>query len=47
LADQLPCTTSQLTGIRTARFTAGMHVAMAIVQWVGRPSSDFIYAARW
>jgi hypothetical protein len=47
LAGRLQCTPSQLTGIRTARFTAGMHIAMAIVQWVGRPSSDFIYAARW
>jgi len=47
LARELPCTSSQLTGLRTARFATGMNIAMRIVQWLGRPSSDFIYAARW
>jgi uncharacterized protein YfiM (DUF2279 family) len=47
LARELDCTPSQLTGIRTARFAIGMKLAMRIVQWLGRPAADFIYAARW
>lgn len=47
LAKRLSCTPSQLSGIRTARFTTGMNLAMHIVQWLERPAGDFIYAARW
>ena len=47
LADLLGCTQNQLTGIKKARFAIGMRLAMRITQWVGRPASDFIYAARW
>lgn len=47
LADLLGCTPSQLTGLRTARFAAGMDLAMRIVQWIGRPAADFVYVARW
>jgi hypothetical protein len=47
LALVLGCTPNQLTGIRTARFAIGMKLAMKIVQWLGRPSADFIYAAEW
>lgn len=47
LATLLGCTSSQLTGLRTARFATGMDVAMQIVQWLGRPAADFVYAARW
>jgi hypothetical protein len=47
LAGQLRCTTHQLTGIRTARFAIGMRLAMAIVQWLERPSSAYIDAAEW
>jgi transcriptional regulator with XRE-family HTH domain len=32
LADLLGCTSSQLTGLRTARFATGMDLAMRIVQ---------------
>ena len=35
LADLLPCTSNQLTGLRTARFATGMDLAMRIVQWIG------------
>ena len=47
LADLLGCTSSQLTGLRTARFATGMDLAMRIVQWLDRPAADFIYAAKW
>lgn len=47
LALTLGCTPSQLTGIRTARYAAGMSVAMSITQWLERPAADFIYSARW
>ena len=47
LASELGCTTSQLTGIRTARFGMSMVLAMRIVQWLRRPAADFIYAATW
>jgi hypothetical protein len=47
LAELLRCTPSQLTGLRTARFATGMDLAMRIVQWIGRPAADFVYAARW
>ena len=47
LAKVLGCTPSQLTGIRTARYAINMKLAMRIVQWLGRPSIDFIYLARW
>lgn len=47
LAQELGCTSSQLTGLRTARFATGVRTAMRITQWLGRPAADFIYAARW
>jgi len=47
LADQLGCTSNQLTGLRTARFATGMDLAMRIVQWIDRPAADFVYPARW
>jgi hypothetical protein len=47
LAQELRCTPSQLTGIRTARFAIGMRLAMRIVAWLGRPARDFIYVAGW
>jgi len=46
-ASQIGCTPSQLTGLRKAKFATGMDVAMRIVQWLGRDSSFFIYAAAW
>jgi hypothetical protein len=47
LAEVLDCTSSQLTGLRTARFATGMDLAMPITQWIGRPAADFVNAARW
>lgn len=47
LAATLGCTPSQLTGLRTAKFATGIDLAMRIVQWVGRPAADFVYAAKW
>jgi hypothetical protein len=47
LAVVLGCTPSQLTGLRTAKFATGMDLAMRIVQWLGRPAADFVYAAPW
>jgi hypothetical protein len=47
VAQVLECTPNQLTGIRTARYAINMKLAMRIVQWLERPSTDFIYLARW
>ena len=46
-AEQIHCTPSQLTGLRTARFAAGMELAMRIMQTLRRPAADFVYAADW
>jgi hypothetical protein len=47
LAVDLACTPSQLTGLRSARFGTSMRLAMRVVQWLGRPAADFVYAAQW
>jgi hypothetical protein len=47
LAAVLGCSANQLTGLRTAKFATGMDLAMRIVQWLGRPASDFVYRAKW
>jgi hypothetical protein len=47
LAEILRCTPSQVTGLRTAKFATGMKLAMRIVQWLNRPATDFVYAAKW
>jgi hypothetical protein len=47
LAAVLGCTPHQLTGLRTAKFTTGMDLAMRIVQWLRRPAADFVYPASW
>ncbi|MBO0766891.1 MAG: hypothetical protein J2P50_20185, partial [Hyphomicrobiaceae bacterium] len=46
-AQDMRCQPSQLTRLKTARFAAGMVLAMRITQWIGRPAADFIYPARW
>jgi hypothetical protein len=46
-AAELRCQPGQLTGLKSARFAAGMALAMRVTQWVGRPAADFIYPARW
>ena len=47
LAVTLGCSPNQLTGLRTAKYATGMDLAMRIVQWIGRPAADFVYAASW
>lgn len=44
-ANRLQCTPSQLTGLRTAKFTTGMELAMRITQALRRPAADFVFAA--
>lgn len=46
LAQELGCTPSRLTNLRTARF-ADMDLVMRITQWVGQPAAAFIHPAQW
>ena len=46
LAQELNCTLSRLTNLRTARF-ADMDLAMRITQWLGQPAAAFIHPAQW
>ena len=46
LADELNCTPSRLTNLRTARL-ADMDLAMRITQWLGQPAAGFIHPAQW
>jgi hypothetical protein len=46
LADQINCTPSRLTNLRTARL-ADMGLTMRVTQWLGCPAADFIHPARW
>jgi plasmid maintenance system antidote protein VapI len=46
-AQEMGCTTHQLTGLKTARYAIGMKLMMRIVQWIGRPAATFIYSAGW
>ena len=46
LAQELGCTPSRLTNLRTARM-ADMDLAMRVTQWLGKPAAEFIHAAQW
>lgn len=46
LADELGCTPSRLTNLRTARL-ADMELTMRITQWLGRPAAAFVRPAAW
>jgi hypothetical protein len=46
LAEELDCTPSRLTNLRTARL-ADMGLVMRITQWLGEPAAAFIHPARW
>jgi hypothetical protein len=46
LAQELDCTPSRLTNLRTARF-ADMDLAMRVTQWLSRPAAAFIHPADW
>lgn len=46
LADELGCTPSRLTNLRTARM-ADLEFTMRATQWLGRPAAEFVHPARW
>jgi hypothetical protein len=46
LGQELGCTPSRLTNLRTARI-ADMELAMRVTQWLGKPAAEFIHAAQW
>ncbi|MEJ7744237.1 MAG: hypothetical protein WKF73_17885 [Nocardioidaceae bacterium] len=46
LAEELDCTPSRLTNLRTARL-ADMDLAMRITQWLRQPAAAFIHPAQW
>jgi hypothetical protein len=46
LAEELNCTPSRLTNLRTARL-ADMDLTMRITQWLGRPAAEFVHPAQW
>jgi hypothetical protein len=46
LAEELGCTPSRLTNLRTARL-ADMALAMRVTQWLGQPAAAFIHPAQW
>jgi transcriptional regulator with XRE-family HTH domain len=45
LAEELDCTASRLTNLRTARL-ADMDLVMRITQWLGQPAAAFIHPAK-
>ena len=47
VATLLGCKVNQLTGLKAARYATNIDLAMRIVQWTNRPSTDFMYLARW
>jgi len=46
LAQELGCTPSRLTNLKTARI-ADMDLTMRVTQWLARPAAEFIHAAEW
>jgi hypothetical protein len=46
LAQELGCTPSRLTNLRTARM-ADLDLTMRVTQWLEKPAAEFIHAARW
>jgi hypothetical protein len=46
LAEELNCTPSRLTNLRTASL-ADMDLTMRITQRIGQPAAAFVHAARW
>ena len=46
LGQELDCTPSRLTNLRTAHF-ADMDLAMRVTQWLGQPAAAFIHPAEW
>ncbi|HEX4791624.1 MAG TPA: hypothetical protein VH372_24380 [Actinospica sp.] len=46
LADELGCTPSRLTRLRTARL-ADMELAVRVTRWLSRPAAACIHPAQW
>jgi hypothetical protein len=46
-AQEIGCTSHQLTGLKTARYAIGMKLMMRIVVWIGCPAATFIQSTRW
>jgi hypothetical protein len=46
LAEELGCTPSRLTNLRTARL-ADMDLTMRVTQWLGTPAAVFVHPAQW
>jgi len=46
LAEELNCTPSRLTNLRTARL-ADMALTMRITQWLEQPAARFVHPAQW
>ena len=46
LAQELDCTPSRLTNLRTARM-ADLDLTMRVTQWLEKPAADYIHAAEW
>lgn len=46
-AQEIGCTSHQITGLKTARYAIGMKLMMRVVQWIGQPAATFIFSARW
>lgn len=47
VADILGCSPNQLIGLRTAKYATNIDLALRIVQWTNKPSTDFMYLANW
>lgn len=46
LAEELGCTPSRLTNLRTARL-ADLELTMRVTQWLSQPAAAFIHPAQW
>jgi hypothetical protein len=46
LAQELGCTPSRLTNLKTARM-ADMDLTMRVTQWLAKPAAEFIHPAEW
>jgi len=46
LAEEIGCTPSRLTNLRTARL-ADLDLTMRVTQWLAKPAAEFVHAARW
>jgi cyanate lyase len=47
LAQELCCSSTQISGLRRRRYGISIQLAMRIVRWLRRPAADFIVAAEW